>query len=144
MILLENILKELKLKNKNINTSKNISKYIIINNEMDSPHSKMVIESPRYGKYIITKILTIDMIGACDDGLLEEIHNFYLNLRNKLGMLKVEHINSKFYHHANQTLYKSDIYTPISGDNNNWVDPEGTLKKFPLSKTKEENFKIIK
>lgn len=122
---------------------KDISKYIYLNPDMDSPDSKMIWESPTYGKYTITNIMTVDLIGSCDNGVLLEVHDLYTKVRENLGMVKTEKIDSKQYP-SKQTLSKFTIWTPIVGDNSDWKDPNGYLKKFPLSISKLEIRNLLK
>ena len=122
---------------------KDISNYIYLNPDMDSPESKMIWESPTYGKYTITNLLTVDLISACDDMVLSEVHDLYTKIRENLGMVRIERTDSKKYNN-NQTLTKFNIWTPLVGDNDDWVDPKNYLKKFPLSVSKTKIINLLK
>lgn len=79
-----------------------------------------------------------------DNNVLEEVHDLYTKIRKNLGMIKTERIDSKQYPYYRQPLNKFTIWTPIDGDNDDWVDPKGYLKKFPLSISKLQIKKFFK
>ena len=98
------------------------------------------INSPTYGKYFMTKVLTIDFIKACEDKNLLEVHDFYSKFRTEIGTCKSVSLESKrFGVERGQDLKKFELYVPLKENNLDWEDPKGYFKKgkLPVAYTKE-------
>lgn len=104
------------------------------------------VNSPTYGKYFMTKVLTIDLIRACEDKNLLEVHDFYSKFRTEMGTCKSVSLETKrFGGERGQNLQKFEMYVPLKEHNLDWEDPKGYLKKgkLPVAYTKEYVMKKI-
>ena len=104
------------------------------------------VDSPTYGKYFMTKVLTIDLIRACEDKNLLEVHDFYSKFRSEMGTCKSISLESKrFGGERGQDLKKFELYVPLTEHNLDWEDPKGYFKKgkLPVADTKEYVMKKI-
>lgn len=118
------------------------SDYIIV----EDFETKMEHISDRYGKYTISKILTIDYIKACEDKVLGPITDFADKIREGLSMKKYVSLETRNFNGTN--LSKFEVYTALPEDNIDWVDPENKCKKLPIALSRktiteliEKNFK---
>jgi hypothetical protein len=104
------------------------------------------VDSPTYGKYFMTKVLTIDFIKACEDKNLLEVHDLYSKFRTEIGTCKSVSLESKrFGGERGQDLKKFELYVPLKENNLDWEDPKGYFKKgkLPVAYTKEYIMKKI-
>ena len=109
------------------------------------------VESPTYGNYKMTKVVTIDLIKACENMKLGPIHDFYSKLRNELVTCKVVSLQNKRFGgdgSGGQNLSKFEFYVPILEDNLDWIVPDGAHSSFkngklPVAIKIEEVKKII-
>jgi hypothetical protein len=96
------------------------------------------VNSPTYGKYFMTKVLTIDLIKACENMKLGPVHDFYSKFRTKMGTSKSVSLESKrFGGERGQNLQKFEFYVPLLEHNTDWVDPKGRMKQLPVAYSKE-------
>ena len=100
------------------------------------------INSPTYGKYFMTKVLTIDFIKACEDKNLLEVHDLYSKFRNEMGTCKSVSLESKRFGGERGQF---EMYVPLKEHNLDWEDPKGYFKKgkLPVAYTKEYVMKKI-
>lgn len=84
------------------------------------------VESPTYGTYRMTKVLTIDMIKACEDDNLITSYDLYDKIAGMVKGSKSVILNSKSF--GGTKLHKWEVYTPFKDDNKDWVDPKGYYK----------------
>lgn len=109
------------------------------------------VESPTYGNYKMTKVVTIDLIKACENMKLGTIHDFYSKLRNELVTCKVVSLENKRFGgdgSGGQNLSKFEFYVPILEDNLDWIVSDGVHSSFkngklPVAIKIEEVKKII-
>ena len=92
-----------------------MTKYIIVNPDLNSKDFKMGYTSPTYGKYIMTKIVTVDYISACEDKVLGPVNDCYQKISNALGSTTRKRIESKNFNGTE--LSKFELYTPLLEDN---------------------------
>ena len=92
------------------------------------------VESPTYGKYFMTKVLTIDLISACENMKLSPVHDFYSKFRTEMGTSKSISLESKrFGGERGQDLKRFEMYVPLKEHNLDWVDPNGRMKELPVA-----------
>jgi len=103
------------------------------------------VNSPNYGKYFMTKVLTIDLIKACENMKLDKVHDFYSRFRTEMGTSKSVSLESKrFGGERGQDLKKFEMYVPLIEHNMDWEDPNGRMKALPVAYSKEYVMKKIK
>ena len=96
------------------------------------------VDSPTYGKYFMTKVITIDLIKACENMKLGPVHDFYSKFRTEMGTCKSVSLESKrFGGESGQNLQKFEMYVPLKEHNMDWVDPKGRMKDLPVAYSKE-------
>ena len=126
----------------------NIDNYIQVNKDIDSYRSRFVTKSETYGEFVVTKVLTIDLIKACEDKQLSKVMDAYDKLRvggGSFASIRTINIDKKLFGGENgQFLHKFDLYTAIDTENKDWVDPKGYLKSLPIAISKNELEKILK
>lgn len=102
------------------------------------------VNSPTYGKYFMTKVLTIDLIKACENMKLGPVHDFYSKFRTEMGTSKSVSLESKrFGGERGQNLQKFEMYVPLIEHNMDWKDPNGRMKQLPVAYSKEWVMKKI-
>jgi hypothetical protein len=102
------------------------------------------VNSPNYGKYFMTKVLTIDLIKACENMKLGTVHDFYSKFRIEMGTSKSVSLESKrFGGERGQDLKKFEMYVPLIEHNMDWEDKTGRMKQLPVAYTKEWVIKKI-
>ena len=102
------------------------------------------VDSPTYGKYFMTKVLTIDLIKACENMKLGPVHDFYSRFRAEMGTSKSVSLESKrFGGERGQDLQRFEMYVPLKEHNLDWVDPKGRMKELPVAYSKEYVMKKI-
>ena len=102
------------------------------------------VNSPNYGKYFMTKVLTIDLIKACENMKLGPVHDFYSKFRIEMGTSKSVSLESKrFGGERGEDLKKFEMYVPLKEHNLDWVDPKGRMKELPVAYSKEYVMKKI-
>lgn len=102
------------------------------------------VNSPNYGKYFMTKVLTIDLIKACENMKLGPVHDFYSKFRTEMGTSKSVSLESKrFGGERGQDLQKFEMYVPLIEHNMDWEDKTGRMKQLPVAYTKEWVIKKI-
>ncbi len=102
------------------------------------------VNSPTYGKYFMTKVLTIDFISAGENMKLGPVHDFYSKFRTEMGTSKSVSLESKrFGGERGQDLKKFEMYVPLKEHNLDWVDPKGRMKELPVAYSKEYVMKKI-
>lgn len=103
------------------------------------------VDSPTYGKYSMTKVLTIDLIKACENMKLDPVHDFYSKFRAEMGTCKSVTLESKrFGGERGQDLKRFEMYVPLKEHNLDWVDPNGRMRSLPVAYSKEYVMKKIK
>ena len=103
------------------------------------------VDSPTYGKYYMTKVLTIDLIKACENMKLDTVHDFYSKFRTEMGTCKSVTLESKrFGGERGQDLKRFEMYVPLKEHNLDWVDPNGRMRSLPVAYSKEYVMKKIK
>ena len=103
------------------------------------------VDSPTYGKYSMTKVLTIDLIKACENMKLDPVHDFYSKFRTEMGTCKSVTLESKrFGGERGQDLKRFEMYVPLKEHNLDWVDPNGRMRSLPVAYSKEYVMKKIK
>ena len=96
------------------------------------------VDSPTYGKYFMTKVLTIDLIKACENMKLGPVHDFYSRFRTEMGTSKSVSLESKrFGGERGQDLKRFEMYVPLKEHNLDWQDPKGRMKELPVAYSKE-------
>lgn len=113
-----------------------ISEYI----EIGDFDKKIEVNSPTYGKYFMTKVLTIDFIKSTEDKKLGPVHEFYSKFREEVVTCKSVSLESKrFGGERGQNLQKFEIYVPLKEDNIDWVDirPNLNSKSLPVAYSKK-------
>lgn len=102
------------------------------------------VDSPTYGKYFMTKVLTIDLISACENMKLGPVHDFYSRFRAEMGTSKSVSLESKrFGGERGQDLKRFEMYVPLKEHNLDWEDPKGRMKELPVAYSKEYVMKKI-
>jgi hypothetical protein len=102
------------------------------------------VDSPTYGKYSMTKVLTIDLIKACENMKLGPVHDFYSRFRSEMGTSKSVTLESKrFGGERGQDLKKFEMYVPLKEHNLDWSDPSGRMRSLPVAYSKEYVMKKI-
>ena len=102
------------------------------------------VNSPTYGKYFMTKVLTIDFIKAGENMKLDKVHDFYSRFRTEMGTSKSVSLESKrFGGERGQNLQKFEFYVPLLEHNTDWKDPKGRMKQLPVAYSKELVMKKI-
>ena len=102
------------------------------------------VNSPTYGKYFMTKVLTIDLIKACENMKLGPVHDFYSRFRTEMRTSKSVSLESKrFGGERGQNLQKFEFYVPLLEHNTYWKDPKGRMKQLPVAYSKELVMKKI-
>jgi hypothetical protein len=102
------------------------------------------VNSPTYGKYFMTKVLTIDLIKACENMKLGPVHDFYSRFRTEMRTSKSVSLESKrFGGERGQNLQKFEFYVPLLEHNTDWKDPKGRMKQLPVAYSKELVMKKI-
>jgi hypothetical protein len=83
------------------------------------------VDSPTYGKYIVTKVCTLDFIKAAEANQLGEVAKVYSELKKSFMTQRVVKLSNKKFgpEGSTQTLSKFEIYVPIFEDNLNWKVP---------------------
>jgi hypothetical protein len=100
--------------------------------------TRIEFDSPTYGKYFMTKVLTIDLIKACEDKKLGPVHDFYSKFRIEMGTCKSVSLETKrFGGERGQDLKKFDMYVPLKEHNLDWKDPNGRMMQLPVAYSKE-------
>ena len=103
------------------------------------------VDSPTYGKYSMTKVLTIDLIKACENMKLDPVHDFYSKFRTEMGTSKSVTLESKrFGGERGQDLKRFEMYVPLKEHNLDWSDPNGRMRSLPVAYSKEYVMKKIK
>ena len=103
------------------------------------------VDSPTYGKYSMTKVLTIDLIKACENMKLDPVHDFYSKFRTEMGTCKSVTLESKrFGGERGQDLKRFEMYVPLKEHNLDWSDPNGRMGSLPVAYSKEYVMKKIK
>jgi hypothetical protein len=105
------------------------------------------VNSPIYGEYKMTKVVTIDLIKACENMKLGPVHDFYYKFRNEVVTCKSISLETKRF--GDQNLSNFELYVPILEDNLDWEVPEGGHSSFkkgklPIGYKKEYIEKLIK
>ena len=96
------------------------------------------VNSPTYGKYFMTKVLTIDFIKAGEDMKLDKVHDFYSKFRTEMGTSKSVSLESKrFGGERGHDLKKFEMYVPLIEHNMDWKDPNERMKELPVAYSKE-------
>ena len=96
------------------------------------------VDSPTYGKYFMTKVLTIDLIKACENMKLGPVHDFYSKFITEMGTFKSVSLESKrFGGERGQDLKKFEMYVPLKEHNLDWKDPNGRMRRLPVAYSKE-------
>jgi hypothetical protein len=71
------------------------------------------VNSPIYGEYKMTKVVTIDLIKACEN--MKPVHDFYYKFRNEVVTCKSISLETKRF--GDQNLSNFELYVPILEDN---------------------------
>ena len=100
------------------------------------------VNSPTYGKYFMTKVITIDLISACENMKLGPVHDFYSMFRTEMGTSKSVSLESKRFG-GERDLKRFEMYVPLKEHNLDWVDPNGRMKELPVAYSKEYVMKKI-
>ena len=96
------------------------------------------VNSPTYGKYFMTKVLTIDFIKAGENMKLDKVHDFYSRFRTEMGTSKSVSLESKrFGGERGQDLKKFEMYVPLIEHNMDWKDTNERMKELPVAYSKE-------
>lgn len=105
--------------------------------------TKIEVESPTYGKYYMTKTLSIDMISATEDKALIEAYDLYEKVLSEIRGSKSVILDTKNFNGIN--MYKWEIYTPFKQDNKDWVDPKEYFKKgnLPIGYDKNRIYNLL-
>lgn len=117
----------------------NILKYF----KIEDFETKIEVESPTYGKYYMTKTLSIDMISATEDKVLLEAYELYDKVLSEIRGSKSVILDTKDFNGRN--MYKWEIYTPFKQDNKDWVDPKGYFKNgnLPIGYDKNRIYNLL-
>lgn len=104
------------------------------------------VNSPTYGTYKMTKVVTIDLIKACENMKLGPVHDFYSKFRNEVVSCKSVSLETKRF--GEQNLSNFELYVPILEDNLDWQVPEGGHSSFkpgrlPITYKREYIRKLI-
>jgi hypothetical protein len=113
-----------------------ISDYV----EIGDFSKKIEVNSPTYGKYYMTKVLTIDFIKSAENMMLGPVHDFYSKFREEIVTCKSISLESKrFGGKTGQDLNKFELYVPLKEDNTDWVDIRLNLnsKSLPVAYSKK-------
>lgn len=105
--------------------------------------TKIEFESITYGKYYMTKTLSIDMISATEDRFLLEAYDLYDKVTSEIRRSKSIILDTKKI--TGRNIHKLEIYTPFSQDNKDWIDPKRYYKKgkLPIGYDKNRIFNLL-
>lgn len=111
--------------------------------EIEDFETKIEVQSPTYGKYYMTKTLSIDMISAAEDKALIEAYDLYEKVLSEIRGSKSVILDTKNFNGRN--MYKWEIYTPFKQDNKDWVDPKGYYEKgkLPIGYDKNRIYNLL-
>lgn len=105
--------------------------------------TKIEVESPTYGKYYMTKTLSIDMISATEDKKLVEAYDLYEKVLSEIRGSKSVILDTKNFN--GQNIHEWEVYTPFKQDNQDWVDPKGNYKigNLPIGYDKKRIYNFL-
>ena len=100
-------------------------KHILSNNKFKGDVSNLIEvgdfsiqkrkQTQNYGELVMTKVVTVKLLGSLRAGKLTEVNGFYSKLRSNLGFFYLEPLESEFI--SNQNISNFEIFTPLKEHN---------------------------